>query len=335
MPVPLPPLLASLLPILLYLAGLRYLDSYRLVRPRSVLFAIGAGIAAAVLAFITNSFLMNHIEIDFQFYSRYGAPLVEEAAKGLYVVYIVRSKKVGFMVDAAICGFAVGSGFSLAENIFYLGSIEEGNLLLWLIRGLGTAVMHGGTTAIFAVAGKTLSDSRPSAGIFAFAPGFLLVAIIHSLFNHFFLPPLYSTISILITVPAILMLVFRQSEQNTRHWLGIGFDSDVELLGMINSGNIAETRVGEYLRSLEDKFQPEVLVDLFCYLRVYLELAIQAKGILLMRDSGFDVPPDPAVNEHFSELKYLSRTIGKTGLLALAPFIHTSSRDLWQLHTLR
>jgi len=90
-----------------------------------------------------------------------------------------------------------------------------------------------------------------------------------------------------------------------------------------------------YLHTLQDKFSPEVLVDLLCYLRLYLELAIQAKGILLMRESGFDVPPDPAVQEQFNELQYLQQSIGKTGLLALAPFIHTSSRDLWQMHTLR
>jgi hypothetical protein len=30
----------------------------------------------------------------------------------------------------------------------------------------------------------------------------------------------------------------------------------------------------------------------------------------------------------------LEKNIGKTGKLAIAPFLHTGSRDLWQLHLL-
>jgi hypothetical protein len=53
-----------------------------------------------------------------------------------------------------------------------------------------------------------------------------------------------------------------------------------------------------------------------------------------MRQSGFDVPPDPAVQEKFTELHALTKNIGQTGRLALLPFIHTSDRELWQLHML-
>ena len=34
------------------------------------------------------------------------------------------------------------------------------------------------------------------------------------------------------------------------------------------------------------------------------------------------------------ELEYLQKTIGPTGRLAIAPFIKTSSRDLWQIYML-
>jgi hypothetical protein len=69
-------------------------------------------------------------------------------------------------------------------------------------------------------------------------------------------------------------------------------------------------------------------------LRVYLELTIQAKGILLMRDAGFEVETDPELKEKFHEVRYLEKSIGKTGILALRPFLHTSTQDLWQLYIL-
>ena len=45
-------------------------------------------------------------------------------------------------------------------------------------------------------------------------------------------------------------------------------------------------------------------------------------------------PPDPAVKAKFDEIAYLEKSIGKTGQLAISPFLHTSNRDLWQLHML-
>jgi hypothetical protein len=40
------------------------------------------------------------------------------------------------------------------------------------------------------------------------------------------------------------------------------------------------------------------------------------------------------VRDTFVELRYLEKSIGRTGMLALQPFIHTSTRDLWQLNLL-
>ncbi len=53
------------------------------------------------------------------------------------------------MVDAAISGFAVGAGFAVIENLTYIPALSAAGLLTAAVRGLGTAMMHGGTTAIF------------------------------------------------------------------------------------------------------------------------------------------------------------------------------------------
>ena len=73
---------------------------------------------------------------------------------------------------------------------------------------------------------------------------------------------------------------------------------------------------------------------MMCLLRLHAELAIRAKGVLMMREAGFDATPDPTLKSTFDEVLYLERSIGKTGLRAIAPFLHTSTRDLWQLNML-
>ena len=101
-------LLAGLLPVLLFLFALTYLDSYKLVRLRRIVLTIVCGGAAAAFSYTVNILLLSLLRMDFAAYSRYVAPLVEEAAKAVIVAHIIRSQKTGFLVDASIFGFAVG-----------------------------------------------------------------------------------------------------------------------------------------------------------------------------------------------------------------------------------
>ncbi len=328
----------SLVPVFLFLAVLVYLDSYKLVQLRSILLAIAVGSLAAAAAWLLYDVANSRIGAN-GFYGRYGAPVVEEILKAAYVFILIRKGKVGFMVDAAIQGFAVGAGFALVENIYYLGSLNETNLLVWIIRGFGTAVMHGGATAIVGVLTKNLVDVRNTISPLVFLPGLATAVVVHALFNHLTpanaLGPAATTALTLVAIPALMLAAFTRSERITREWLGVGFDNDAELLTMITNGGIAQTRIGQYLDSIQNKFPATVVVDILCYLRLYLELAIQAKGILLMRESGFHVDPDPKVRAKFDEMTYLQKSIGTTGLLALSPFLRTSSRNLWQMHMLK
>ena len=73
---------------------------------------------------------------------------------------------------------------------------------------------------------------------------------------------------------------------------------------------------------------------MLCLLRLHAELSIQAKGVLLMREAGFETEPDPEIREKLVELEFLEKSVGKTGMRALAPFLHWRTRDLWQLHML-
>ncbi len=325
---------AGLIPVFAFLAVLVLLDSFKLLKPRSILESILAGCAAALLSLVVNRWALGSHFMEVATYSRTLAPVLEEALKAVFVICMIRTKRVGFIVDAAIVGFAVGAGFAFVENVYYLKALGGAHFAVWVIRGFGTAVMHGGTVAIFAVVSKVLSERRGRENALVFLPGLAAAAAVHMFFNQFWLPPMVNTLVQLVALPALLALAFAQSERSLRDWLEVGLDTDVRLLEDITTGSVSRTRVGRYLDSLKGRFPGEIVADMICMLRIHLELAIRAKGILMMREAGFGAPPDPELEARFAELRYLERSLGKTGRLAIAPILHNTSRDLWQIYML-
>lgn len=324
----------GIVPVFLFLGALVLLDSYKLVALRAILLSVGAGVLAAVASYGVNSVLRPGLDLDFTRFSMYVAPVVEETLKALFVIYLLQRNKVGFVVDAGIHGFGIGTGFAFLENLYYLQLNPDASPLTWCARGLGTAIMHGGATAIVAMVSQTLQTRHRTFRPALLLPGLGVAVILHSLYNHFLLHPLLATALIALVVPALSVAVFQRSERETTAWLGAGFDTDQELLKAVRAGRVSETPAGRYLTTVRSRFAPEEIVDMMCLLRLRGELAIRAKGILLMREAGFDAAPDPSVKEKFEELRYLEKSIGRTGLLALRPFLHTSTRDLWQLNML-
>jgi hypothetical protein len=109
----------------------------------------------------------------------------------------------------------------------------------------------------------------------------------------------------------------------------------VQLLQVINSADFGESHAGRYLNSLQGRFAGPVLADMLCYLRVHVELALRAKGVLMLRESGFDEPPlDDDTRAQIAELHYLERSLGKAGQIALRPLLQVTGKDLWQLQWL-
>ena len=326
----------GLAPVACFLGVLVALDSYKLVSLKRVVAILAAGALTAGIAYRVNGAIIDRFDIDFVAFTRYIAPVIEEVLKALIVVALIRTHRIGFLVDAAIAGFAAGTGFAMVENLLYLRFAPDAPLGAWLVRGFGTAIMHGGATAIFGVMGLAMVErARDAAGVASFIPGFAVAVSLHSAFNHFFFSPLISTAGIAILLPLILQLVFARSEAAMGRWLGTGFDADTEMLELINSGRLSDSPVGRYLTQLREKFQGAVVADLVCYLRLHTELALRAKGVLMMRENGFNVPIDEATREKFAEMTYLEKSIGPTGRRALQPMLHMSHKDLWQLYMLK
>ena len=139
------------MPVLLFLAALVQCDGYKLLRLRMVLAVVAAGALAAGASYLLNNWAYAHFPGDFQAYSRYVSPWIEESLKAALLVFLIRTRRVGLPVDAGIAGFAIGTGFALVENLYYLASRPDTALPVQVIRGFGTAIMHGGTATVLAM----------------------------------------------------------------------------------------------------------------------------------------------------------------------------------------
>ncbi len=324
----------GLLPVLCFLAALVALDSYKLVRLRTVLTVLAAGAAVAVLCYGLNRFALAASGLRFGDYAGFVAPLVEEALKATVVLALIRMRHIGFLVDASVLGFAVGAGFATVENLYYLSQLDDPHLATWIVRGFGTAILHGGVQAIFAALVLTDADRRGRLDARAIAPPLLLAVLVHAAFNRFALPPVYETLLVLVSIPPLLMWVFTVSERSLRDWVGSGFDADQELLGLLGSESFSQSYAGRYLYELRKRFPGEIVADLLCYLQLYVELALRAKGMLILRDNGIEPVIDAETRAKLEEMRFLERSVGRAALRTIQPLMHTSRRDLWQLYML-
>jgi RsiW-degrading membrane proteinase PrsW (M82 family) len=326
--------LLGLLPVFVFLVALVGLDSFKLVRPRLVLGTMALGGVAALIAYFANGGLLELTQLPLREYSRYVAPLLEEMLKGAVIVLLITRHRIGFLIDAAILGFATGTGFAAVENLHFLGILSDSPLIVWVVRGLGTAVMHGGVCAIFAILLQSQIERGGRLHFLAALVALLAAAVLHAAFNRFPGTPVTSTLAVLIFLPPLLWLTFSRSQRSVLDWLAIDWDADAELLQLIESGGLGTSKAGAYLDTVKHHFDGAVLVDLICYLRVHLELQLRAKGAMLLRDSGLPVELDDETRSMLDELQFLERSIGRMGRMALRPILQMSRRDLWQIYTL-
>ena len=325
--------LIALAPALIFLVALWLMDSFRLVRPTSIALALLYGAGAAFGCEALHGWLMPASGLDAITFSRYLAPVTEEVAKAAFIGLLIARGRVGFLVDAAVQGFAIGTGFAIVENATYLRDFGDAPLMLWAVRGLGTGVLHGATTAMAGIVGKAIADRYPRRRVPMLA-GVTLAVMTHSLYNHLLSYPALGAVVMLIALPVVVVAVFERSEKATREWVGAGLDLDLTLLQLVMSDGFQATRFGTYLRALPSHFEGVVVADMFCLLRIELELAVQAKAWLIAHEAGLDLPVDDDLRAALAERDYLRRSIGRTGLLALEPLRVTSNRDHWNHHLL-
>lgn len=323
------------LPVVLFLGCLFLLDSFKLVKIRLLILCLVWGILSAGLSYLVNSIVSENFNIGFDAFSRWVAPFIEELLKVMLIFLLLSRKQIGFMIDAAIYGFSIGAGFALAENMYYIISLgEQFDIALSIVRGFGTAIMHGGTVAVFSM--LLIEEMQRTNKLFSSAlPGLIIAIVLHSAFNQFMLNPLLQALLIITVLPVAFYIVFARSTKNLQQWLELEFSNEVEMLRMIRVGRFTETKSGKYLASLKNHFSPEIVVDMYCFISLYIELSIKAKRNLMLKETGFDIIIEEDIAGKLTELRHVRKNIGKAGEMALLPLVRISYRELWKLNQLK
>ena len=229
------------------------LDSHRLLGSDFVVRMFVTGGAIAIAAPFVNAFTIDSLGWEFGHYTRYGAPLIEELFKASAIILLFRTNRIGFLIDAGILGFAVGAGFSFVENIHYLTAVHDAHYGVWMVRGFGTAIMHGGATALFAIISEMMTERHLKMNPLLYVPGLIVAFLLHSIFNHFPVSPVLSTTVTLLILPTILFLLFERNAATIHNFLEMDFTAHRRLLKQIRHGEFSGCEAGRFLRDMKDK----------------------------------------------------------------------------------
>jgi len=325
----------ALAPVALLLFVFDRLDAFNLISMREIAVLLSVGGALAALSFLANLRVMDGFPIGFSAYSRYVAPVVEETMKAAPIIYLFARNRLGFKVDAAIAGFAVGAGFSAVENIWYLFLITDANVTAWLVRGFGTAIMHGGATAIFAIISHEMTERQAEGAAvhyrfdpLLFVPGLLIAMAIHSAFNHFPHEPLVIMAMTLLLAPATIFLALIRSDRATQQWLKADRAAHQKLLAEIRAGQFAESPRGHAVKDAANRLGAKSASDALAYAELKTELIYAAQA-------GAPSEIDAADREKLGRLRALERRLGRSVIAAIETQLAFSRNDLWELSRLR
>jgi RsiW-degrading membrane proteinase PrsW (M82 family) len=332
----------ALVPVLVLLAIFTWLDAFKLMSLREVLLLLLLGGIAAIAVYPISGRLIDTLPIGFSNYSRFVAPWIEEAFKAAVIIMLFGLNRIGYKLDAVISGFAVGAGFSVVENIIYLTIYTQYGAGTWLVRGLGTAVMHGTTLAILAAIAHELAEreTREAASQFDFSPwwfvpGFLAAVAIHTLFNQVPERPLLAMLGAAMFAPIALMAIFNFGTSEAQSWLVAERAEHKAQLDALRAGSWPDSPSGKKIAALAERLGPEVAPRVRRYWELQAYLVGEAEETLLEEAAG-DAEYDPAeLRAAFAERDALRRQLGTSTFAQLSQLLPFSRNDEWELSELK
>ena len=332
----------ALAPVLIMLAVFVWLDAFRLMSLGEILALLVLGAFAAFIAYPISGRFLDTLPIGFSNYSRFVAPWIEEGLKALLMIGLFRANRIGYKIDAVISGFAVGAGFSVVENIIYLTYFPQFSAGTWLVRGLGTAVMHGTTLAVLAAIAHELAEreTREAAADFDFRlrwfiPGYLVAVALHTAFNQFPDRPLLAMLGAAVVAPVAIIGVFHFGSAEAERWLAEECAAHRAQVAALRAGQWPEGAAGSRIAALAERLGPGAATRIRRYWELQAWLIAEAEETMMEEAAG-DVEFDAAeIRAAIAELAGLRRALGKSSFTALNALLPFSRNDYWELAELK
>jgi RsiW-degrading membrane proteinase PrsW (M82 family) len=332
----------ALVPVLVLLTVFVWLDAFELMSFREILLLLVLGGVSAIAVYPVSGRLIDTLPIGFSGYSRFVAPWLEEASKAVVMIGLFWFNRIGYKLDAVISGFAIGAGFSVVENIIYLTIFPEYGTGTWLVRGLGTAVMHGTTLAILAAIAHEFAEqeTREAAGDFNFnflwfLPGYLIAVALHTTFNQFPDRPMVAMMGAVIFAPVAIIGIFHFGTAEAQRWLAAECAEHHKQFETLKAGSWPDSASGRKIAALAERLPGETAARIRRYWELQAWLVVQAEQAMTDEAAG-DVSIDKEqVRAAFAELNGLKRALGKSTFTALKALLPFSRNDYWEVSELR
>lgn len=332
----------ALVPVLMLLAIFTWLDAFKLMSLFEILLLLIVGGIAALVAWPVAGRMLDTLPIGFSNYSRFVAPWLEEAIKAIAVILLFRLNRIGYKLDAVISGFAIGAGFSVVENIFYLLRFPDYGAGTWLVRGLGTAVIHGTTLALLAATAHEFAEreTREAASDFDFClwwfvPGYLLAVALHTAFNQFPDRPLIAMLGAAMFAPVAIVAVFNFGTDEAKQWLVAECADHKAQAEVLQSGDWPDTAAGRKIAALAERSGPQQARRIRRYWQLQAWLVAEAEETLYEEAEG-DAQYDKAnIAEAFAELSTIKQSLGPALFSQLKRLLPFSRNDEWEVSELR
>ena len=332
----------ALVPVLVMVVLFAWLDVFKLMAPRELIGPLIMGGFMALVAWPVSGQMLDNLPMGYSFYSRLVAPWIEEALKAVPVMILIAANRIGYKIDAIIFGFAIGAGFSVVENGFYLVRYPDLTVPVWVVRGLGTAVMHGTTTAILAAVAHELGerklrgqDTGLAFNLLWFVPGYIAASLIHVIFNQFPDRPGLVMLATLVAAPIAIIGLLRFGETEAHRWLVEESEGHRLWLEEWRKGGFPADPSGQRIAALAGRASKAESERIREYCMLKTELVLTAEDELLDRDRKLEEGEAERLRTGFARLDALQLEIGRTGFAALRRILPFSRNDEWELSELK
>ena len=332
----------ALVPVMVMLAIFVWLDAFALMSLKEILVLLLLGGLGALAAYPVSGKMLDTLPIGFSLYSRFIAPWIEEAIKALIMIALFRLNRIGYKLDALISGFAIGAGFSVVENVIYLTIYPDYGAGTWLVRGLGTAVMHGTALAVLAAIAHEFAEreTRGSAAdydssLLWFVPGYAVAVALHTAFNQFPDRPLVAMLGAILVAPIVLIALLGFGTAEAQRWLAAEGAEHRAQFEALSAGRWPDGPAGAKVAALAERLDPEAAKRMRRYWELQAWLVAEAEETMIEEAAGDAAFDADKIRAALTELDGLRKALGRSSFAALQALLPFSRNDQWEVAELR
>jgi len=322
---------------LLFLYFINQLDFYQSGQFQTIELSLVLGGLSFTLAAVTNWSLEYFVPIDIETIERFIAPILEEIFKGLFLFYIIKRSQFTYSVDGILYGLAVGIGFAVIENIFYVALVPNATNIAFQ-RIFTTSLVHAFSSAVL---GMALASLRSGSSFMRWAVrlvGLFLAIAQHMLYNNIIHSKFFKTSAVhpaIIYIPGVFSVVFiygvmQYGKKQAQKWIKekLGMEDRVTRNEVSAVNRLATT--DEVLLPIIERFGTEKAARVEELLYLQARIGIKRKSLdSIQNNETMHNAVENEINEMRAQMEKVQREIGVYAMLFVRGLFTDEMISVW------